>query len=121
MSDAWFADLERELAQGPAEHGWEDQRLTLARIRTLIWRTFELDCSSAAVWRLPHRHGWSWQSPARWSLERDEDAVGLWKRAVAARGMTAAALEVYVVFEDEAGFSMTPSVARTRSRRDTRR
>ncbi|WP_331728603.1 IS630 family transposase [Streptomyces sp. NBC_01176] len=31
--------------------------------------------------------------------------------------MTAAALGAYVVFEDEAGFSMTPSLARTWSRR----
>ncbi|MFJ5032525.1 winged helix-turn-helix domain-containing protein [Streptomyces sp. NPDC088560] len=39
-------------------------------------------CSSAAVWRLLHRHGWSWQCPARRALERDEQAVGLWKKDV---------------------------------------
>ncbi|WUV38805.1 winged helix-turn-helix domain-containing protein [Streptomyces sp. NBC_01483] len=57
-------------------HGWEDQRWTLARVRALIARRFRLDCSSAAVWRLMHRHGWSWQYPARRALERDEGAVG---------------------------------------------
>ncbi|WTF11365.1 winged helix-turn-helix domain-containing protein [Streptomyces sp. NBC_01613] len=31
---------------------------------------FQIDCSMAAVWRLLHRHGWSWQSPARRALER---------------------------------------------------
>ncbi|MFD9281353.1 winged helix-turn-helix domain-containing protein [Streptomyces mirabilis] len=62
--------------------GWEDQRWTLARIRTLIARRFRLDCSSAAAWRLMHRHGWSWQCPARRALERDEGAVGLWKKDV---------------------------------------
>jgi putative transposase len=36
---------------------------------------------------------------------------------VAAGGRTAAALEAYIVFEDEAGFAMTPPRARTWSRR----
>ena len=48
----------------------------------LIARTFRLECSSAAVWRLLQRHGWSRQSPARRALERDEQAVGLWKKDV---------------------------------------
>ncbi|MET7746636.1 winged helix-turn-helix domain-containing protein [Streptomyces sp. NPDC005385] len=55
---------------------------TLGRIRALIWWKFEVDCSSVAVWRLPRRHGWSWKSPARRAVERDEDAVGLWKEDV---------------------------------------
>ncbi|MPY37959.1 IS630 family transposase [Streptomyces adustus] len=36
---------------------------------------------------------------------------------LAVRGSTAAALDAYLVFEDEAGFSMTPPTARTWSRR----
>ncbi|MFC4467796.1 helix-turn-helix domain-containing protein [Streptomyces xiangluensis] len=36
LSDGQFAELEKELALGPAEHGWEDQRWTLARIRVLV-------------------------------------------------------------------------------------
>jgi putative transposase len=63
-------------------HGWEDQRWMLARIRVLIARKFRLDCSSAAVWRLLRRHRWSWQSPGRRALERDEQTVGLWKKDV---------------------------------------
>jgi len=82
LSDGQFAELEKELALGPAEHGWEDQRWTLARIRAVIARKFHIDCSSASVWRLMHRHGWSWQSPARRAMERDEHAVELWKKDV---------------------------------------
>jgi len=70
------------LALGPSEHGWEDQRWTLARIRILIAFRFRIDCSMAAVRRLLHRHGWSWQSPARRAMERDEHAVELWKKDV---------------------------------------
>ncbi|WP_445276292.1 IS630 family transposase [Streptomyces longispororuber] len=117
LSDDRFTELERELARGPAVHGWEDQRWTLARIRILIFRQFALEVSQAAVWRLLHRHGWSWQSPARRAVERDEFAVQLWKKNVAAGGMTAAALGAFLVFEDEAGFGMTPARARTWGRR----
>lgn len=59
-----------------------DERWTLERVRTLIGRQFRIDCSIAGVWRLLHRHGWSWQSPARRALERDEHAVALWKKDV---------------------------------------
>ncbi|GAA1122727.1 winged helix-turn-helix domain-containing protein [Streptomyces javensis] len=82
LSDERFAVLEEELAKGPAAHGWEDERWTLERVRTLIGRQFHVSCSIAGVWRLLHRHGWSWQSPARRALERDEHAVELWKKDV---------------------------------------
>ncbi|MEU6445089.1 winged helix-turn-helix domain-containing protein, partial [Streptomyces sp. NPDC047046] len=65
LSDERFALLEKELAKGPAAHGFEDQRWTLERVRALIDRQFQISCSIAGVWRLLHRHGWSWQSPAR--------------------------------------------------------
>ncbi|MET7458632.1 winged helix-turn-helix domain-containing protein [Streptomyces sp. NPDC005574] len=82
LSDERFALLEQELAKGLAAHGWEDQRWTLERVRTLIGRQFQVSCSIAGVWRLLHRHGWSWQSPARRALKRDEHAVELWKKDV---------------------------------------
>ena len=42
LSDEQFTELEKELALGPAVHGWEDQRWTLARIRALIAWKFAL-------------------------------------------------------------------------------
>ena len=59
----------------PTVHGWEDQRWPLPRIWVLIWWKFKVHCSSAAVWWLLHRHGWSWQSPARRALERGRGRV----------------------------------------------
>ncbi|MET8957867.1 winged helix-turn-helix domain-containing protein [Streptomyces sp. NPDC004533] len=82
LSDAQVAVLEEELGKGPAVHGFEDQRWTLARIQEVISRRFHLSLSVATVWRLLKRHGWSWQAPARRALERDEDAVALWKKEV---------------------------------------
>ena len=40
LSDAQLDRLRTELERGPAEHGWADQRWTLARITTLIGRLF---------------------------------------------------------------------------------
>lgn len=82
LSEAQFAVLEAELLRGPAAHGWEDQRWTLVRIKEVIAPKLRITCSTAGVWRLMHRHGWSWQCPARRALERDEDAVELWKKEV---------------------------------------
>ncbi|WP_455711929.1 IS630 family transposase, partial [Streptomyces bobili] len=118
LSDERFAVLEKELAKGPAAHGWEDQRWTLERVRTLVGRQFDVSCSIAGVWRLLHRHGWSWQSPARRALECDEHAVELWKKDVwpqveAPRRRSGPGS----FFEDEAGFAMTPPRARTWGRR----
>ncbi|WP_256331988.1 winged helix-turn-helix domain-containing protein [Streptomyces sp. 2314.4] len=48
----------------------------------MIGRRLRLSLSVATVWRLLKRHGWSWQAPARRALERDEQAVELWKREV---------------------------------------
>ncbi|KJY19804.1 transposase, partial [Streptomyces sp. NRRL S-444] len=82
VTDAQFAVLEEELGKGPAAHGFDDQRWTLARVWTVIRRRFGLSLSVATVWRLLKRHGWSWQAPARRALERDEHAVELWKKEV---------------------------------------
>lgn len=34
LDEEQFAQLEAELAKGPAAHGWEDQRWTLERVKT---------------------------------------------------------------------------------------
>lgn len=82
LSDAQMARLERELERGPLAHGWTDQRWTLARVKTMIGRLFHVSYTVEGTWRLLRRYGWSWQQPARRAIERDDDAVELWKREV---------------------------------------
>ncbi|WP_406192093.1 winged helix-turn-helix domain-containing protein [Kitasatospora sp. NBC_01560] len=82
LSDAQVARLERELERGPLSHGWEDQRWTLARIKTLIGRMFHVSYTVEGTWALLKRHGWSWQQPTRRAIERDDAAVELWKKEV---------------------------------------
>ncbi|WP_435798839.1 IS630 family transposase [Streptomyces microflavus] len=117
LSGKQFAQLESELAKGPAAHGWEDQRWTLSRVKTVIGRRFHLTYTIQGVRKLLVRNGWSCQVPARRATERDDDAVRVGQGGVAPRGRPAAARGAWLVFEDEAGFSMTPSHAETWSQR----
>ncbi|MFE9429100.1 winged helix-turn-helix domain-containing protein [Kitasatospora sp. NPDC006697] len=80
LSDAQVARLERELERGPLAHGWEDQRWTLARVKTLSGWLFYVFCTVEGRWVLLKRHGWSWQEPVRRAIERDDAAVEVWRK-----------------------------------------
>ncbi|MET8676064.1 winged helix-turn-helix domain-containing protein [Streptomyces sp. NPDC004647] len=78
LGGAQFAQLEAELAKGPVAHGWDDQRWTLSRIKTVIGRRFHKGYTIQGVAKMLRRNGWSCQVPARRAVERDEDAVATW-------------------------------------------
>ena len=83
LSPQQWARLELELGEGPLAHGFaHDQRWTLGRIKTLIGRLSRVGCTPEGVWQLMRRHGWSCQVPVRQALERDEEAVAVWKDRV---------------------------------------
>lgn len=82
LSEKQFAQLESELAKGPAAHGWEDQRWTLSRVKTVIGRRFHVTYTIQGVRKLLVRNGWSCQVPARRAVERDDDAVAGWVKEV---------------------------------------
>ncbi|MGW4650211.1 IS630 family transposase [Kitasatospora sp. NPDC004289] len=114
LSSAQIARLERELERGPLAHGWADQRRTLARVKTLIGRLFHVSYTVEGTWRLLRRRGWSWQQPTRRAIQRDDTAVEPAEEGDLAAGKsTAAGRGAWIVFEDEAGQSMTPPRART--------
>jgi transposase len=73
----------RALNRGPAAHGWDDQRWTLARIgRVITESTGVVYAAPDGVWRLLKRIGWSWQVPATRAVERDEEAITAWRTEV---------------------------------------
>ena len=83
LSPQQWARLELELGKGPLAHGFAgDQRWTLGRIKTLIGRLFHVGYTVEGTWRLLRRHGWSCQVPVRQAIERDEEAVAMWKDQV---------------------------------------
>ena len=83
LSAQQWARLEAELNRGPLAHGFAgDQRWTLGRIKTLIGKLFHVGYTVEGTWKLMRLHGWSAQVPVRQALERDEEAVAVWKAEV---------------------------------------
>jgi transposase len=83
LSPQQWARLELELRKGALVHGFAgDQRWTLGRIKTLIGKLFRVGYTVEGTWKLMRRHGWSCQVPVRQALERDEEAVAVWKAEV---------------------------------------
>jgi transposase len=107
--------LERMLRHGAKAHGWPNQLWTTQRIAELIQRHFGVSLHHDHVGRfLRQRLKWSPQKPRRRARERDESAIAQWKkekfpdivRAARQRG-------AHLVFLDESGFMLTPTVRRT--------
>jgi transposase len=83
LSPRQWARLEAELAKGPLVHGFaDDQRWTLKRIRTVIGRLFHIGYTIEGAGKLMRRHGWSVQVPVRQAVERDAEAIAVWKNQV---------------------------------------
>src|SRR5690242_2840647 len=75
--------LEAELRKGPLAQGFaHDQRWTLGRVKTLIGRLLHVGYTIEGTSKLLRRHGWSCQVPVRRAMERDEEAVAVWKAEV---------------------------------------
>ena len=83
LSPQQRARLELELRKGPLAHGFaNDQRWTLGRIKTLIGRLFHVGYTVEGTSKLMRRHGWTAQVPVRQAMERDDEAVAVWKAEV---------------------------------------
>jgi putative transposase len=83
LSPRQWARLEAGLRRGPLAHGFAGgQYWTLGRIKTLIGRLFRTGYTVEGTWKLMRRHGWPAQVPVRRAMERDEQAVAVWKDQV---------------------------------------
>jgi transposase len=107
--------LEVLLRQGAHAHGWRNRLWTTARIAELIRRHFGVSLHHDHVGRfLRRRLNWSVQKPHRRPRERDEAAILHWKLhkfpGIARRAQQRGA---HLVFLDESGFMLTPTVRRT--------
>jgi catechol 2,3-dioxygenase-like lactoylglutathione lyase family enzyme len=118
LSDDLFAVLERELLKGPVAHGWPDQTWTLSRIKNPDRAPVPQELHRARGGS-PAEGAWLELPGPRPPCDRAGRERGgrLGEGDLAKRGRTVAALDAWLVFEDEAGFSMTPPTTRTWSRR----
>lgn len=80
LNDRQLARLEKWLLQGPHKHGHATELWTLPRVAELIEKRFDVTYDPSGVWHLLTRMGWSAQKPERQARERDEPAIGAWRK-----------------------------------------
>jgi transposase len=115
LTDAQLKRLEALLCQGAQAHGWPNALWTTARVAEVIYRKFRIRFHHDHVGRFLHRRlGWSPQKPERRARERDEAAILDWQSQQFPRiAREAQERGAHLVFLDESGFMLTPSVRRT--------
>jgi transposase len=115
LTGADLRRLERLLAQGAKAHGWHNELWTAARVARLIERHFGRRYHPEHVRKvLKRRLGWTSQKPRRKARERDDKEVARWVGDEFPRIVREAfRRRAYLVFLDESGFFLTPTVRRT--------
>jgi transposase len=68
------------LEQGALAAGFPTEQWTLARVKQVIQREFDVRYHRNYLSRLLHRLGWSVQKPETRALERDEELIRAWLR-----------------------------------------
>ena len=115
LGDEQLAQLERLLLEGAKHHGWPNQLWTAARVAALIDRHFGLKYHPEHVRKiLKRRLRWTSQKPQVRAKEQNDKEVERWlddelRRIIREAWVRGATL----VFLDEAGFMLTPTVRRT--------
>lgn len=115
LGDHQLAQLERLLLQGAKAHGWPNDLWTATRVAALVARHFGMTYHPEHVRRiLKQRLEWTNQKPRRRARERDDADVHRWLRGEFPRiARETKARRAHLVFLDESGFFLTPTVRRT--------
>lgn len=115
LSDAQLRTPERLLRKGAKHHGWDNDLWTAARVARLIHDRFGISYHPEHVRKVLHRClNWSSQKPRRKPRERNDKEAERFKADEIPRIIRQAfKRRAHVVFLDESGFQLTPSVRRT--------
>jgi transposase len=115
LSDEQLTQLEQLLLQGAKHHGWPNQLWTASRVATVIQRHFGLKYHPEHVRKiLKRRLGWTSQKPQLRAKEQNDKEVERWLDDEFPRIVREAwRRDATLVFLDEAGLMLTPTVRRT--------
>lgn len=115
LSMRQLATLERLLLKGAKKHGWHNELWTAARVAKLIQRRFGIGYHPEHVRKiLKGKLGWTSQKPRRKARERDDKEVSRWLADEYPRILREAyRRQAHLLFLDESGFFLTPTVRRT--------
>jgi transposase len=115
LSDYHLRKLERFLLQGAHKHGWPNQLWTADRVAHLIRDRFGISYHPEHVRKiLKQRLGWTSQKPQLRAREQNDKEVERWRGDEFPRiARDAWRRQATIVFLDESGFMLTPTVRRT--------
>jgi len=114
LSAAQLAQVEAVLARGAEANGYVTDLWSLPRVAEVIERVTGVSYHPGWVWYiLRNQLGWSWQRPARRAVERDDDAIERWVKRRWPQLKSARRQNALIVFADESGISLLPSVRAT--------
>lgn len=114
LQTAQLARLQTLLDEGAEAYGFRGEVWTCPRIADVIAREFGVRYHPDHVRRLLHRQDWTYQKPILQSDRRDNAAIAEWLHVTWPSLQTQAKTQRRtIVFVDEAGFYLTPTVSKT--------
>ncbi len=115
LDDEQLQELSELLKLGAEAHGWQNNLWTSLRVREVIKRRFKVEFCRSQVWHIltDYLH-WSAKRPVQQQRNRDDDKISAWIMDRFPRIVTEAAKrKAYLVFVDETGFMMYPTIRKT--------
>jgi transposase len=115
LTDEQLRQLEALLLQGAHAHGWPNQLWTADRVTVLVRQHFGIGYHPEHVRKiLKQRLGWTSQKPRRKARERNDKEVERWRDDEFDRIVRDAfRRDAHLIFLDESGFQLTPTVRRS--------
>ncbi len=115
LSDDDCRELETLLLKGAVAHGWVNDLWTAARVGHVIEKRFAIKYHPSHISRiLQARLNWTCQKPEQHYKGRDDKVIARWVvENFPIIASDAAARGAWIVFIDETGFMLVPTVRRT--------
>ena len=110
LTDAQVAGLLETLQRGPDLQRFPDGRWTTPRVREVIGLQYGVWYDHDWAGKLLHRWGFSWQKPVRRAREQSPEQIEAWLEAPLPALEKKVDAGETIVWADEVGFSMKPSV-----------
>jgi len=115
LTDSQLAELASLLSLGAAAHGWPNDLWTTKRMAEVIRRHFHVSFHPNHTWTIVTKYlGWTAQRPIQQLRAADEDETERWLKEDFPRIMERAKRRrAHLVFVDESGFMLAPTIRRT--------
>jgi transposase len=115
LSDEQLQELEGLLLRGAKAHGWHNDLWSARRVAEVIRRRFGIEYHVEHVRKVIRRRlRWSSQKPQLKAKQRNDEKIAHWRAEELPRIVEQAEeRKAHLVFRDESGFQLTPTVRRT--------